>query len=128
MLDPGIGAVGAVLAQLDPFLTQKTKDTVRLYLADKLVRAEGGGPLLGVAATRLVGRGVIGRRQVVERGAVGRRRVSARGFRFGLGPRMAGKSGEGPAEESIRERERETYGEGLWQSARCWSHFWTAWR
>jgi hypothetical protein len=63
MLCPGVGAVGRVLAQLDPFLTQETKDPVRLYLADKLVVAEEGGPLLGVAATRIVvrlGEGVVG--------------------------------------------------------------------
>jgi hypothetical protein len=54
VLCPGIGAVGAVLAELDPFLTQETKDPVRLYLADKLVVAEESGPLLGVTATRIM--------------------------------------------------------------------------
>lgn len=54
VLDPGIGTVGRVLAKLDPFLAQETKDTIGFYLADELVSTEGGSPLFSVATTRFM--------------------------------------------------------------------------
>lgn len=68
MLDPGVCAVRRVLAELNPFLTQEAEDTIRLYLADKLVRAESGGPLFSVATTGFMLRGEIGGREVVVGG------------------------------------------------------------
>ena len=56
MLDPGISAVGRVLTELDPFLAQETKDTIRLYLADEFVSTKGSSALFGVAATGFVRR------------------------------------------------------------------------
>jgi len=51
VLDPGIGAVGRVLAKLDPLLAQETKDTIGFYLADELVGTKGGSPLFSIATT-----------------------------------------------------------------------------
>jgi len=51
VLDPGIGAVGRVLAKLDPFLAQETKDTIGFYLANELVGTKGGSPLFSIATT-----------------------------------------------------------------------------
>lgn len=44
------------MTELDPFLAQETKDTIRLYLADEFVSTEGSSALFGVAATGFVRR------------------------------------------------------------------------
>ena len=44
------------MTELDPFLAQETKDTIRLYLADEFVSTEGSSALFGVAAPGFVRR------------------------------------------------------------------------
>lgn len=68
MLEPGVGAVAAVLAELDPLLAETAKNAVRFYLCDERVGTESGRALLGVAAAGLVGGGVVCGVEVVEGG------------------------------------------------------------
>ena len=59
------------MTELDPFLAQETKDTIRLYLADEFVSTEGSSALFGVAATGFVRRRRRRRRRVIQIGRTG---------------------------------------------------------